>query len=1338
MPQSTEVVESNDRHVPLDALSRVREALHSHPPGDPDGAEFLTDLGDSLRTHLDQLGDPDALAKGIELFREALSLRPPGHPNRSDLLNNLGTLLQLRFQQLGDVESLAESYELHRQALDLRPQGHTHRSYSLNKFANALQIRYDQLGDLDALAEAVELHRQALAMRPPGHPLRSTSLNNLAKALQSRSMQLGDLDALVEAVDLYREALYVCPQGHPFRLTFLYNLANALQFRFEQMGNMETLAEAVELHRQALDLRPQGDPLHSSSLNDLANALQTRFEQLGDLDALAEAVGLHRQALALRPQGHPLRLSSLNNLANALQSRFKALGDLEALAGVVDMYHEALDLCPQGHPLRSTSLNNLAIALKTCFGQMGNLETLAQAVDLHRQALNLRPPGHPDRSRSLNNLADALQTRFSQLGDLDSLAEAVNLHRQALALRPPGHPDRSNSMNNLANALQTQSKQLSNPEALADAVELYREALNLRPTGHPDRHHSLTNLANALQTRFQLIGDMGVLAEAVELHYQALDLCPPGHLDRSMSLNNLATSLQTRFKQLGDLDALAEAVELHRQALDLRPHGHPDRSSSLINLANALLTRFQQLGDMDSLAEGVGLHRQALDLRPRGHPDHSMSLSNLAYALRSRFKQLGDLDALAEAVDLHRQALSLRPQGHPNRIVSLRNLADTLCAQSRTASAVRDDSVVTSPIPRRVAALNEALSLYTEGLRLCHRGHPERIKFLFDIGVCLIRPGTHLHNFADGIRYILEALRDPASSAQKAVGYSTRALPSLETGYRFSIEQMNTGRPSQHEHHDLLLEVYTLVIQLLPRAASFGLDHAERLCVLSGAEAISGNAAARAIAAGRDSEAVEMLEEGRGVFWSQALRLRTTELDCLPIEDAQELRRLFQTLETGSVRDDSMSKIQREQHIEARRRLSNAAEDLITDIRSRPGMSRFLLPPAFSSLVQSLPEVGYVVILVASDLGHRALVLDRANGITARLELVPPEGGFFSEEVKNTLPRDANPRYSMEYTNVSRPFGISGRTKQIETDPLNRALAQLWTVGYSTRDLPLLETGYRFSIEQMNTVRPSQHEHHDLLLEAYTLVIQLLPRAASFGLDHAERLRVLSGAEAISRNAATRAIAAGRDTEAVEMLEEGRGVFWSQALRLRTTELDRLPMEDAQELRRIFQTLETGSVRDDAMSRVQREQHLEARRRLSNAAEDLITDIRARPEMSRFLLPPAFSSLVQSLPEVGFIVILVASDLGHRALVLDRAGGNTSSLELVPPEGGFFSQEVKNTLPRDANPKHSMEHTNVSRPFGISGRTKQTETDPLNRTLAQLWTLIVWPVIEVLGLKVCP
>jgi tetratricopeptide (TPR) repeat protein len=925
----------------------------------------------------------------------------------------------------GETSSLQAA----RHALALHPAGHPLRSLCLTNLANMLGTRFEQLGDLASLAEAVELHRQALDSRPPGHPDRSMSLNSLGKSLRSQFEQLGDLGLLSEALELFRQALDLRPPGHPERSMSLNNLANGLHSQFEQLGNLDTLADAIELHHQALELRPPGHPDHASSLNNLANSLQTQFEQLGNLDSLDKAVDLYRQALVLHSPGHPYRSISLSSLAIALWTRFRQLGDLDSLAEAVELHREALVLRPPGHPHRSTVLNNLAAALSTQFDELGDIYLLTESVELYRQALALRLPGHPLRPSSMSNLAIVLRTQFEQTGDHHTLNEAAELHREVLSLLPPGHPDLSTFLNNLALTLQTQFQQLGDSDVLAEAIEINRQAVNMCPPGHTNCSRSLSSLAKALRVRFEQLGDLDALAESVELHRQALALRPPGHPGRSEALTNLANALQTRCEQLIDIDSLAEAIEINRQTLHLRPPGHPDRLNSLNNLGNALQTRFLLLDDLESLVEAVELHRQALALSPPGHPVRAVFLHNLANGLRTRCERLGDSDSLTEAIDLYRQTLCLRPQGHPLRARSLNNLAVSLHLGGSGSD------------------LDEEFALYEEGLRLCAAGHPERIRFLFAIGKTMLRIGTHLFNFEGGIHHMMKGLRDRISTAKQSLAFAIDALPMVEAAHKFLIEHPSSCEPARRPQDDLILQVYTQIIRLLPRAASFGLDHAGRLRELSSAETISRDAATRAIAAGRNSDAVEMLEEGRGVFWSQALRLRTTDLDLLPAPDADEVRRLFQLLQVENFSDESTTTAVRERLVEQRRRLSNTAEALIADIRSRPGMSRFLLPPAFSLLVQSLPKKGFVVVLVASNLGHRALVFDCSKAKTHSLELSPPQGGFFSEAVRVTMPRDGDAGVlTAEDTQVSRAFGISKKADRKSIEPLNQTLAQLWTL----------------------------------------------------------------------------------------------------------------------------------------------------------------------------------------------------------------------------------------------------------------------------------------------------
>jgi hypothetical protein len=276
-----------------------------------------------------------------------------------------------------------------------------------------------------------------------------------------------------------------------------------------------------------------------------------------------------------------------------------------------------------------------------------------------------------------------------------------------------------------------------------------------------------------------------------------------------------------------------------------------------------------------------------------GHSLRSLSLHNLANAMQIRFKQLDDLDSLAEAVELHRRALDMRPAGHPGRLTSLLLLADALHARFRKFSDIDNGVTVRFFDLPGVSDLEVELNLLREGLHSCTDRHPMRMRFLFAIGRCRLRTGTHIFDFEDGIRHTLEALQSRCLPARSCLRYGIHILRAIEAAYKHSREDTSAPELGRHQHDVVVLQIYIQVIRLLPRAASFGLDHAGRLRELTRAETISRDAATRAIRAERNTEALEILEEGRDVFWVQALRLRATDLDPLPAQDAEMLRMMF-------------------------------------------------------------------------------------------------------------------------------------------------------------------------------------------------------------------------------------------------------------------------------------------------------------------------------------------------------------------------------------------------------------------------------------------------------------
>ena len=713
---------------------------------------------------------------------------------------------------------------------------------------------------------------------------------------------------------------------------------------------------------EALKLRPPPHPSRSDSLNSLGNKLFALFKQKSQETDLDKAIALYRQALDLRLPPHPNRSDSLNNLANALLAQFQLKGQLTDLDEATALYRQALDLRLSPHPNRSDWLNNLANALLAQFRQKGRQTHLDEAISLHRQALKLRLPPHPSRSDSFNNLANALSTRFEQKGQQTDLDEAISLHRQALELRLPPHPSRSNSLSNLANTLWDRFEQKGRQTDLAEAISLHRQALKLRLPPHPEQSDSLNNLGVALLTLFKQKGQSTDLDEAIYLHRQTLKLRALSHPNRSDSLNNLASALSTRFEQKGQQTDLDDAISLHRQALELRLPPHPSRSDSLNNLANALSTRFEQKGQQTDLDEAISLYRQTLEFQPSSHPNLKRSdvLANFANALRTRshWKGLheGQHINIDEAISLHRQTLDPLPLLHPHRAGALDNLGYSLLMRFREGHQETD--------------LDEAISLHRQALELQPPLRPNRTLSLIHLGNALST------RFEEGGR--LESDLDEALSLYRTAT-QCRSQPPSDL-FNFARKWIHYADRNEHIS---AINAYNTALQVLSQVAALGFDVQFRQEALAAdTDGLARDASRCAIRAGNLEKAVEFLEAGRSIFWTQILSLRSPldQLHDIEPELAYKMQGIAIDLELGSHRDvavenlNNQQKLSIDQEVSRLDRLSEEWAKCIEQVRTLKGFEDFMRPARFSSL-QSAASKHPVVILVANHDGSHCLIM---------------------------------------------------------------------------------------------------------------------------------------------------------------------------------------------------------------------------------------------------------------------------------------------------------------------------------------------------------------------------
>ena len=597
-------------------------------------------------------------------------------------------------------------------------------------------------------------------------------------------------------------------------------------------------------------------------------------------------------------------------------------------------------------------LHSRANSLVATFQHGGGTSCLDEAIVLDREALERCPPGHPKRPVSLTQLAIHLGDRYCQLGATRDLEEAIALNRESLDLRPQGHPDRSMSLNSLAVDLFSRYKQLGAMEELDEAIVLVRQALDLRPQGHPDRAMSLNSLAINLFSRYRQLGAREELDEAIVLVREALDLRPQGHPDRSMSLNSLAVDLFHRYKQLGAMEDLDEAIVLDREAVDLRPHGHPKRSLSLHNLALHLSSRYAQLQAKKDLDEAIVLDREALDIRLQGHPDRSVSLNSLADVLFSRYKQLGAMEDLDEAIVLVREALDLCPQGHPNRSLSLHNRA--LYLSSRYDSyeqlgAMQD--------------LDEAIVLGREALYLRPQGHPDRSQSLENLA-------RHLYN-----RFIRsEQLQDK----EELFGLYAQLVdvPQFVSSKDLSAARAWITVAELFDHPTILLAYETYLRLLAQHLATLPSLPQHLVIVKNLTSSLAADAFSASLRHRAPARAVELLEQGRGVFWSQLTRLHS------PLDDLVGSGPAAKTLadeftQLALLIRNVLNSHGADQH-ERLCPLNLKLQTVVTDVRKLPGLSRFLLPSLFPDL-QRAASGGPVIIVNASKYTCDALIvfLDR-------------------------------------------------------------------------------------------------------------------------------------------------------------------------------------------------------------------------------------------------------------------------------------------------------------------------------------------------------------------------
>ncbi|MFF8605234.1 CHAT domain-containing protein [Streptomyces sp. NPDC015346] len=506
------------------------------------------------------------------------------------------------------------------------------------------------------------------------------------------------------------------------------------------------------------------------------------------------------------------------------------------------------------------------------------------------------------------------------------------------------------------------------------------------------------------------------------------------------SLDSLALlSRVERTEEMASLDACLAAARRGLAGMQALPGRRSARLLWMLrdNLGDALWRRYQDTRSSAALDELILIRREVL-AAPRRHKgfDPRPYLIQLSEALGARFDFSGDEGDLREAVETAKRAVRARPLGKGPSVNALHNLG------LQRMRGVREGIGGTAAWEAAVAALREGASLEEEaGGTRCH----------FQLALALLeapREGPRAASFAASLAEAHETARglveraEPGTPAEAEACYvlglvllsvvdeDPEPVPALweEATRAFTTAARNAALPTDIRLHAARLwgtfatataleiagggvapeqvsdteerlwasgadGLALAAVELLPLVVWRGVAPHDQRHLLADLNELAVDAAAAAVGAGRPEQAVEILERGRTVMWSQLLDLRTTELSRLREDNPEMFARL------DAIRDELDTPPPgdgRETPGQAERRTALARE-----WESLTRTAGVLRSPRYASLRAAAAE-GPVVVVNVSLIGCHALLV-RAEGPPA----VVPLDALTHDGVREALDRTA-------------------------------------------------------------------------------------------------------------------------------------------------------------------------------------------------------------------------------------------------------------------------------------------------------------------------------------------
>jgi tetratricopeptide (TPR) repeat protein len=592
------------------------------------------------------------------------------------------------------------------------------------------------------------------------------------------------------------------------------------------------------------------------------------------------------------------------------------------------------------------------------------------------------------------------------------------------------------------------------------ATVQFNKGLALLPPDHILRPLAQEGIATVLHHRFTHDKNLTSLEESIHHSRAALDACSPGHPLRPVCLALLSGSLRWRHSFFGNAEFLQEADSHVQEALGLEvlePLRVP--VANAIEGSYAFIGGFQRDDSLEALAEEIRLQRERLARIPAGHSDQLDALRTLAHACGVKFQRTYVLTDLEEEIHYLSLALAASPPDHYIRRMSLFSLGKAF-----QKWFVHDEGDDGKPI-KDVRYLEKSITCCRDALKLCPRGQMSRFEPLKTLAISLSLRSYILFRAVDFEESM--ALFRSALEEEYAHPYAK---------YEIASQWAACARLRQHP---LTALAYETAISLMQRSLTVGPTLEVQHRLLRGRwggtlSAIPLDYASYHIETGSLEGAVESLERGRALLWSEMRGLRTpmdqlrangrvaTTLAERFVAISKELEDIAtsvqaqvspetksdDTRDAGSP-DDGQSHLDSfGQMMENVRRLERKRGEIIDQIRLLSGFEDFLQAVPFRTL-QTAAACGPVIVI--NHCRYRSDILIVLNNSAP--VLIPTAEDFYTRTtgLKDSL--------------------LGTRTKYaLESDHYQRALCFVLQELYELVGRPVIENLRRLGIPEQSRV----------------------------------------------------------------------------------------------------------------------------------------------------------------------------------------------------------------------------------------------------------------------------